>query len=319
MMIETNQLTKQYDSRVGCSGITLAIKPGTIFGLLGPNGAGKSTFVKMLVGLLRPTSGEASIMGFPIGDVEARRHIGYLPELFRYQEWLTATEVLRFHARLSGLSASAVNSAKLAARIREVLHEVGLEGRANEQIKQFSKGMQQRLGLANALLMDPDLIILDEPSSALDPIGRYEVRTIVEKQRQAGKTVFLNTHLLEDVETVCDEVAFLYNGQLRAVGPLESMIHANGGWELSVGGWDDALIDRIDPQAIFPHFRLKVKRASADGSAILEAVAGSKEQIGWLNGKLVEAGVTLYEVRPVNGKLEDWFLTMVDRKREGEA
>lgn len=319
MMIETKQLTKHYDTQIGCSNITLSVKPGHIFGLLGPNGAGKSTFVKMLVGLLRPTTGEGSISGFPLGTVDARRNIGYLPELFRYQDWLTAREVLQFHARLSGVSASEAKAAKLAARIREVLHEVGLGGRADDRVKQFSKGMQQRLGLANALLMDPALILLDEPSSALDPIGRYEVRTILEKLRQQGKTVFLNTHLLEDVETLCDEVAFLYHGELKAVGPLNSILGSSGNWELSVGGWDDAMLKMISGQAPFPQFSMRVKRTSEDGSVILEARAENKEQIGWLNGMLVEAGATLYEVRPINSKLEDWFLTMVDRKRGDEA
>ncbi|MFK7696001.1 ABC transporter ATP-binding protein [Paenibacillus sp. HJGM_3] len=319
MMIRTMHLTKHYDDRIGCSDITLSIEPGTCFGLLGPNGAGKSTFVKMLVGLLRPTAGEAYIHGFPAGEVEARRALGYLPELFRYPDWLTATEVLRFHARLSGIGARESRSARMTARIREVLNVVGLEGRAHERIKQFSKGMQQRLGIANAILMDPDLVLLDEPSSALDPIGRYEVRTIVRKLREAGKTIFLNTHLLEDVESVCDQVALLYNGELKATGPLDAFLRAQDSWELHVGGIDETLLDTVTSSARFPGFGAKLIRAAADGSAILHVTAGSREQIGWLNGRLVEAGATLYEVRPLNGRLEDWFLAMVDRKKEAEV
>lgn len=317
MMLETNGLTKWYGGRVGCADISLKVKEGQIFGLLGPNGAGKSTFVKMIVGLLRPTSGEASILGFPIGSVEARRHIGYLPELFRYQDWLQAGEVLAFHSRLSGRSAREVRSAPMAEHIRSVLQEVGLAGREHERVKHFSKGMQQRLGLACALLTDPSFIILDEPCSALDPVGRHEVRMILEKLRMRGKTVLLNTHLLEDVQALCDEVAFIYRGELKAVGTLESVLQSDARWQIAVGGWDASMLERVGSEPL-QGIQLRELALEADGTALLEVAAGNRELLGWVNARLIEAGAVLYEVKPVRSSLEDWFLDMAQEKR-GEA
>ncbi len=317
MILETSLLTKQYDSRRGCRNITLSVKSGQIFGLLGPNGAGKSTFVKMIVGLLKPNSGEASIMGLPLGHLEARKQIGYLPELFRYQDWLTAEEVLYFHAHLGGISSAEIQSGKLKKRMKEVLYEVGLEGR-KERVRHFSKGMQQRLGLACALLMDPSLIILDEPSSALDPIGRHQVRSLLKKLRQQGKTVFLNTHLLEDVEALCDEVAFIYEGEQRFVGKVEEILHSGGKWEFVIGGWLPEWLEEI--QLLQQGgIQLQVKLTGAEGIAVIQATLAHREQAGWINAQLVEYGFTLYEARPVQSTMEDWFISMSEPKGEDSS
>lgn len=219
MIVETSNLTKMYGKKIGCSEICLSVGEGQIFGFLGPNGAGKSTLVKILVGLLFPTSGTAKILGRPLGDLEARRKTGFLPENFRYQDWLTGEELLSFHASLYGLSAQDKKS-----RIPAVLEQVGLSGKERQRVGTYSKGMQQRIGLACALLPDPELVFLDEPTSALDPLGRREVRQIILDLRRRGKTVFLNSHLLSEVEMICDQVAIIHKGRIISTGVLEEML-----------------------------------------------------------------------------------------------
>ena len=189
------------EGKAGCKNITLQVPRGSVFGFLGQNGAGKSTFVRAMLGLLHPTSGKAVMLGHPIGSVEARKKVGYLPELFRYPDWLTGTQLLEHHAQLCGLSRS-----ERKTIIRDVVEQVGMAGREKERIRGFSKGMQQRIGLACALLSDPELIFLDEPTSALDPIGRKEVRELIARLRDQGKTIFLNSHLLSEMESICDHV-----------------------------------------------------------------------------------------------------------------
>ncbi|MBM7568240.1 ABC transporter ATP-binding protein [Paenibacillus sacheonensis] len=319
MILQTQGLTKTYASGVGCVDISLEIQEGRIFGLLGPNGAGKSTFVKMVLGLLRPDAGSGMLLGRPIGDPESRRKLGYLPELFRFQDWLTGEEVLRYHAGLSGMKLSEVRSSHMASRIRDVLRMTGLNNRGADRVRHYSKGMQQRLGLASALLLDPAFIILDEPSSALDPIGRYEVRQLLEQLRSAGKTVFLNTHLLEDVEAVCDDVAFLHLGRLRAIGSMRELLHVGMSWEITVGGWQTELAPGISG-SLLPGMAVEAVRQEPDGSALLRVSAHNREQIGHLNRLLMEVGVTLYEVTPVQDSLEQWFLSMSGAdSREGGA
>ena len=302
--IQTDRLTKLYGPGSGCRGITLSVKSGQIFGFLGPNGAGKSTFVKMLVGLIRPDAGRAEILGLPLGHREIRRQIGYLPELFRYQDWLTAEEVLRFHAQLGGLGGE-----RREKRIRRVLNDVGLAGRTKERVRHFSKGMQQRLGWACALLLDPPLLFLDEPSSALDPMGRHDMRQLLLRLRQEGKTIFLNTHLLEDVESVCDEVAFLVNGRIRAQGTVEALLHPELRWEFEVGGWEPGILEGFtDPAGI----SIQVVEADDRGFARLQAVVTDREQAGWINALLVEQGITVYASGPVQTHLEQWFLALAE-------
>jgi ABC-2 type transport system ATP-binding protein len=311
-LVQTVELTKRYGDRLGCRNITLEVSQGHIFGLLGPNGAGKSTFVKMIVGLLIPTSGEAFVQGFPCGSIQAKRRIGYLPELFRYPEWLTAEEVLRFHARLARLPSS-----ETAGRISHVLALVGLSSHALARVRHFSKGMQQRLGIANAYLHDPELIVLDEPSSALDPVGRRDVRLLLKRLQEEGKTVFLNTHLLEDVEALCDEAAFLHEGELKAAGTLQELLYPEDMWEFTVGGWEEAFRDELT-LLLGAGIRLTPIEERSDGTAILTAPGLNREQIGWINARLIEAGLTLYEVQRRRHGLESWFLGMM-REGKGET
>jgi ABC-2 type transport system ATP-binding protein len=300
--IDATELTKDYGNGRGCSGVTIAVEEGEAFGFLGPNGAGKSTFVKMLVGLIRPTSGQAAILGEPIGTIAAKRKIGYLPELYRYQEWLRGEEVVRLHAKLCGIEAAVADR-----RIPQLLDEVGLGARGRDRVKHYSKGMQQRLGLACALVNDPAVVFLDEPSSALDPIGRMDVRQLLHRLKRQGKTLFLNSHLLEDVEMVCDRVALLNNGQMIRSGTVTDVLQAKTRWRFRVGGFTPLLLDWLQEATAVP---ISALAASGD-SAWLEAELENEEQAGWINALLIEQGLTLYEVTRAAARLEEWFVSAV--------
>jgi ABC-2 type transport system ATP-binding protein len=231
--IHTIRLRKEYRRTVALEGLSMTVRRGEIFGFLGPNGAGKTTAVKLLLGLVHPTGGEAMVLGAPVGDIETRRRVGYLPELFRFQAWLTAREVLLLHCRLLRLP-----SGRWPVLITEALSAVGLSGRGNDKVGGFSKGMQQRLGLGVALLGDPELVVLDEPTSALDPVGRHDVREIIGDLRSRGTTVFLNTHLLDEVEHVCDRAAVIDKGRTIATGTLAELVGKQSSVRLQVSGLD---------------------------------------------------------------------------------
>ncbi len=202
-------LRKRYGRRTAVDGVSFTVDRGDVVGLIGPNGAGKTSTIKMLLGLVRPDAGEVLLLGRPARDPRARTRVGYLPELFRYQPWLTAAEVLALHVRLSGADVP-------AAEQRECLALVGLADRAGDRVAGFSKGMQQRVGLAVALVARPELVVLDEPASALDPVGRADVRALLLTLKQRGVAVLLNSHLVGDVERVCDRVVVLDRGRVVA-------------------------------------------------------------------------------------------------------
>ena len=230
----TIELRKEFRTTTALDGLSMTVGRGEVFGFLGPNGAGKTTAVKLLLGLVRPSGGEAMVLGAPAGDRETRRRIGYLPELFRFQNWLTASEVVMLHCRLIQLP-----RVRAMAAIDEVLETVGLAERRGDKVGTFSKGMQQRLGLAVALVGDPDLVILDEPTSALDPVGRHDVRGIIRRVRDRGATVFLNTHLLEEAEHVCDRVCVIDRGRSIATGTLVDLLGRSSSVRLKVAGLSD--------------------------------------------------------------------------------
>ncbi len=229
--VHTIELRKEFRRTVAVAGLSMTVRRGEVFGFLGPNGAGKTTAVKLLLGLLRPTGGEAMVLGAPAGDREARRKIGYLPELFRFQGWLTAREVLEVHWRLLGLPRH-----RAAGAAGEALGAVGLADRGDDKVAAFSKGMQQRLGLAVALLGEPSLVVLDEPTSALDPVGRHDVRAVIRELRASGTSVFLNTHLLDEAEQVCDRVAVVERGRTIAIGALSELLGRQTSVRLQVSG-----------------------------------------------------------------------------------
>jgi ABC-2 type transport system ATP-binding protein len=299
--IATSGLHKAFGSRVALHDLALQVQPGEVFGFLGPNGAGKTTAMKILLGLVRPTGGEALVFGRPPGDPEARRRVGYLPEHFRFQEWATGVELLGFHGRLSGLG-----PAELAERIPELLERVGLAGRGDERVRRYSKGMTQRLGLALALVHRPDLVLLDEPTSALDPVGRREVRELVRELAAAGVTVFLNSHLLTEVEAVCDRVAIVNQGRVVASGPLDDLAGSVTRLRL--------LLDRVDRDLLAlvgRHGRV----ARVEGTAVTLAV-DTLEVAPDLAALVVGAGYRMFGLVPVQRSLEDVFVELVGEVRE---
>lgn len=225
--IQVEQLHKNYSEGIfarrrfhALKGVDLTVKRGEVFGLLGPNGAGKTTLIKILLGIVRRSSGSAFLLGDVAGSREARRKIGYLPENLNFASHHTALRALRLYGRLSHVS-----EAQIAKRSKELLELVGLAGREKELVKKYSKGMRQRLGLAQAMLHEPELLILDEPTDGLDPVGRSQIRSLITMLREQGKTVFLNSHILQEVELVCDRVAILAQGEVKGVGTPTELIH----------------------------------------------------------------------------------------------
>ncbi|MCL2463377.1 MAG: ABC transporter ATP-binding protein, partial [Defluviitaleaceae bacterium] len=237
-VIETQDLTKIYGFKTACDKISITVKSGQVYGFLGPNGAGKSTCIKMLTGLVYPTSGAGKVLGKPLGSVAARKKMGYLPELFRYQDWMTGRDLLRFHTRLFRLPMD-------EGRIDRILKLVGLSGQDTFKVGSYSKGMQQRIGLACALLPDPEILFLDEPTSALDPVGRKEVRDIIYDLHKAGMTVFLNTHLLSEVETLCDSVTIINHGVVARSASMSELLLQKVNLEIKAEGLNDDILAEI--------------------------------------------------------------------------
>lgn len=295
--IEASGLRKVFGKKVAVDSLTLQVGRSEVFGFLGPNGAGKTTAIKMLMGLVAPTAGTASILGRPIDDLKMRERIGFLPELFRFHDWLRATELLDFHGELYGMTAE-----KRRKRIPEVLELTGLTASANEKLKTFSKGMQQRIGLAQALLNEPDVVFLDEPTSALDPIGRREVRDIIKHLRQLGVTVFLNSHMLSEVEMVCDRVAIINLGKVVRAGRLEELLTAKLQVSLRVEG--------ITPE-ITGELKSLASRMEVDGSKI-ELTLDHEGKLPLLAQTVVGNGGRLYEMTPKRESLEDLFVEVVE-------
>ncbi len=267
---------------------------GEIFGFLGPNGSGKTTAVKLLLGLTQPSGGEAWVLGMPAGHRETRRRIGYLPELFRYQGWLTAREVLALHCELAALP-----RARWADEIGAGLATAGIADHAGARVATFSKGMQQRLGLAVALLGDPELVILDEPTSALDPVGRHEIRSIIRELRDRGSSVFLNSHLLSEVEQVCHRVAVIAHGRVLATGTIDALLGGEA-VRLRLGEADGQARDAL---------RAHGELSEADGWITVHGVA--PDRIPLVVADVVRAGAGIYAVEPVRQTLEDRFLALL--------
>jgi ABC-2 type transport system ATP-binding protein len=297
---ECREVRKRFGATIALQGVSLAIPRGSIFGFLGPNGAGKSTLVKVLTGLVHADAGTVTVLGGKPGSRQAQRGVGYLPEHFRFPGWLTARELLRFHGRLLG---AGVDSDALLAL-------VGLDEAKDRRVADLSKGMQQRLGLAQALVGDPDLVFLDEPTSALDPLGRIEVRDVLLHLRDRGTTLFLNSHLLTEVEKVCDRVAVIDHGSVVAQGSMD---------ELLQGPVARVEVGTLSQQAV----------AAAEAALGAAGVAGatysageftvpvaSREELPRVVATLVSAGLPVYEAGLVRRSLEEAFVQLV---REHEA
>jgi ABC-2 type transport system ATP-binding protein len=296
--IDARGLRKEFGEKVAVSDLTLTVNKGEVFGFLGPNGAGKTTSVKMLLGLTTPTAGNATLLGRPLGNREARARIGFLPEHFRFHEWLNAAEFLDLHGRLYGMSGN-----QRSAVIPDLLELVGLGQRARTKLSAFSKGMLQRIGLAQAMLNDPELIFLDEPTSGLDPLGRRLVRDIITGLRSERTTVFLNSHLLSEIELTCDRVAFIREGQILQVASLHELQSENLVVTLRVGQPTTALLDRLS------QFGSNITFDNAAGR--IQLTLGSEEEIPQLVNWLVSENHNIYELSPKRLSLEDRFLQIV--------
>jgi ABC-2 type transport system ATP-binding protein len=277
-------------------GLDLAVAPGAIYGFVGPNGAGKSTTIKILVGLVAPSAGSATIAGRPIEDPQARQAIGYLPENPSFHDFMKPLEVLRFMGRLSGLSGQ-----DLDRRAGALLERVGLGHARDLTVRKFSKGMVQRLGLAQALLHDPPILVLDEPMSGLDPIGRKEVRDIILEQRAQGRTVFFSTHILGDVESICDRVGMVFGGRLLKEGALQGLLDGTvRAMELRAAGLDAAAAAEVAALGGAP-------LASPDGHAFTFGDAGAANRAA---GLVLARGGRLLALTPHRETLEETFVRL---------
>ncbi|MEX2315019.1 MAG: ABC transporter ATP-binding protein [Thermomicrobiales bacterium] len=305
--VETRSLRKVYGRSVAVAGLSLTVRQGEVFGFLGPNGAGKTTSVKMLMGLIRPTSGEARLLGRPLGDREAKRKIGFLPELFRFHDWLSGEELLDFHGKLYGMSA-----AERRRRVPEVLELVGLAHRRKDPLRSYSKGMQQRAGLAQALLNDPSVVFLDEPTSALDPMGRLEVRNIIRDLRHAGKTVFLNSHLLSEVEMVCDRVTIINGGEVAATGTVRDLVKREPVVDLVIGAWRPEIATLLEQRGI-----IRDLEQTSSGRTTIRLALIDDEAIAQVVEDLVLAAAPVYAVTPHAPTLEELFLEIVSASGQG--
>jgi ABC-2 type transport system ATP-binding protein len=271
--LAVRELRKRYGSTEALKGVDLTVAAGELVGLLGPNGAGKSTLVKIACGLVRASGGTAEVAGAPAGSAAAHRSLGYLAELFRFPDWLSADELLQLHQKLAG-------SAGGVGERRELLALVGLAEVAERRVGAMSKGMQQRLGIAQAMIGEPRLLLLDEPTSALDPAGRRSVRELLERLRERGVAVLLNSHLLSEVELVCDRVAIIARGEVVAAGSPAELSHA-GGIEVETG------------------------------SGVRRFAQATREDVPRIVRELVAAGEDVYEVRVLRSSLEDTYLEVV--------
>jgi ABC-2 type transport system ATP-binding protein len=307
--IEIENLTKDYPygflhlkKKRSLEGLTMQVEGGEVFGFLGPNGAGKSTTIKLLVGLIFPDAGSASILGKPITDIEMHRDIGYMPEQPYFYDYLTAAEVLDYFARFHDLTA-----ADRSERVARMLKKVGLETARKIQLRKYSKGMLQRVGLAQAILHDPKVVILDEPMSGLDPIGRREVRDIILELKREGRTVLFSTHILSDAEMLCDRVGVIVGGRLRGVGAPGEMVEMKAqGMEIlfelpGVGSSAAAVIAKATKTG--DRYRLQVSE---------EELYAALEQLRGVGAKILS-------VAQVKASLEEYFMHLIEADRAQAA
>jgi len=293
--LEAQALRKDFGSKVAVRDLTLSVPRGEGFGFLGPNGAGNTTSVKMLLGLVHPTSGGSRLLGEPIGRTRARARVGYLPEHFAFHEWLRGRELLRFHGRLLGLGGSS-----LEASLERLLRRVELSEAGDQCLREYSKGMKQRIGLAQALLGEPDLVFLDEPTSGLDPLGRLLVRDVIRDLKARGTTVFLNSHLLSEVEVTCDRVAFVKTGRV-----VREMTLGAAERDLEV----ELRLDRVSPAVLEGLARFGRDVREEDGRIRLRV--DGEERLPEMSRWLAAQGIGLYQLGACRRSLEDVFLEVV--------
>jgi ABC-2 type transport system ATP-binding protein len=310
--IDTEELTKDY--KVGfwrprpyraLDGLTLQVQPGEVFGFLGPNGAGKTTTLKLLMQLVFPTAGRASILGRPVGDLAVRQRIGYLPENPYFYDNLTAEELLEYFASLFGYSRS-----DCQARASRLLDEVGLGAERRMQLRKYSKGMVQRVGIAQSLLNDPEVLFLDEPMSGLDPLGRRDIRELILRLRERGTTIFFSSHILSDAETLCSRVAIVAGGRLATVGKLRDMSGFEArGWEVVMTGVASAVLATLASKGI------RATTVADDGRYTFDLPKEASAEA--FVAEMHAGGARLVSVAPVHTTLEEIFVQQV--RKAGSA
>jgi ABC-2 type transport system ATP-binding protein len=331
MLIETHNLRKTFGDTVAVDSLTLSVGAGEVFGFLGPNGAGKTTTVKMLLGLVAPTTGEARLLDHRPGDPAIMGRVGFLPEQFRFPSWLTAADFLDVHGRLYGLPA-----AERRARIPRLLERVGLADRARSRLGEYSKGMMQRVGLAQALLNDPALVFLDEPTSGLDPLGRREVRDLIHELRAAGVTVFLNSHFLSEVEVTCDRVAIVKRGRVVRIGTLSELTRQSTEVEIRVAGLSPELVAGLEQWgSLISDFGFRISDSASpirnpnplrsgdhgpqsdihnsDVIRLTLSVA-NEDVLPGIADYLVQGGARIYTLAPQRISLEDLFMRVMEEE-----
>ncbi len=306
MLIDTTALRKQYGPLVAVDSLDLHVAAGEVFGFLGPNGAGKTTTVKMLLGLVYPTGGEARVLGQRPGNPVAMARVGFLPEHFRFPAWLTAWDFLDMHGRLYGLS-----RAERRKRIPRLLERVGLGDRMRSRLGEFSKGMQQRAGLAQAIMNDPALVFLDEPTSGLDPVGRREVRDIIHDLRAQGVTVFLNSHFLSEVEVTCDRVAIVKRGRVVRAGTLDELTGGATEVEIRAGGLTAELVAGLARWGRVVDSRGTAENGQGDDITRLMLTVDQPDALPAIADYLVTGGARLYALAPQRLPLEELFMRVM--------
>ena len=300
--IEAQGLRKVYRSRVrgrsiaALDGLDLKVEPGEVFGLLGPNGAGKTTTVKILLGLTFPSAGSARVLGRSVSDPESRRRVGYLPEGHRFPGYLTARQTLRIFGRMSGLE-----SAALDRRVGALLARGGRERWADVRVRKFSKGMTQRLGLAAALVHEPEVLLLDEPTDGVDPVGRREIRDLLQEEAALGRAILVNSHLLSEIERMCGRVAVLRAGRVAAEGRIDDLTRATSRYRLVASGVDERLL------GAFREMGATIERVNGH----FDLSAKDVDHLNALVDRLRASGARLEELTPVRSSLEDVFVGLV--------
>ena len=301
--IKINTLVKEYNkSRTtkikALNGVSFEVGRGEIFSLLGPNGAGKTTLIKLLLGIAFPTSGDGSLLGKPLGDVATKAHVGYLPENHRYPNYLTGEQVLRYFAQLSGM-----NGGSIAPHINDVMNIVNMQEWRNTKIRKYSKGMLQRIGLAQAMLNDPEVIFLDEPTDGVDPIGRKEIRQSLVKLKEQGKTIFLNSHLLSEVELISDRVAIMNKGTILRIGTVADLTDTKHEYVIKIAGEAGAAAGQIGGLASV---------VSSEKDQIVLRV-DSIPQLNQVIDALRKSAVGISEIAPRRESLEEAFMTLIEK------
>ena len=302
IVIDISETRKRYSGGVeALRGVSLKVPRGGIFGLLGPNGAGKSTLVKILMTIVRPTMCQGTMLGMPIGHKPTLARVGYLPEHARFPEYLKGGEVIRYVAGLSGVS---VKRAKL--RSEELLELVGMKEWGNRKMGAYSKGMKQRIGLAQALVNDPEVVFLDEPTDGVDPKGRLEMRSVLQRMRDEGRTVFINSHLLGELEMICDSVAIMDQGQLVRQGTIDDLTAKSRRYEIRIdGAFSEPLLSKLQKDG-----------AEINGDT-LSVYQGAAEPMQPIIDAIRSAGITMVEMREVRQSLEELFMEAVQSSGAG--